>query len=51
MLLEKIIADYEEKYEIEMVTVETMESLVQSLNKDHILNQEKHNNEIKSMKH
>ena len=27
-----------------------MESLVQLLNEDHILNQEKHNNEIKSMK-
>ena len=34
-----------------MVIVETMELLVKSLNKDHILNQEKHTNEIKSIKY
>ena len=42
--------DYEEKYKIEMVTVDTMESL-ESLNEDHISNQEKYNNKIKSMKY
>ena len=51
MLLEKSIADYKEKYKIEMVTVDTIQLLVESLNEEHVSNQEKYKSEIKRIKY
>ena len=51
LLLEKTIADYKERYEIEIATIDTMQLLVELLNEENVSNQEKYKSEIKRIKY